>query len=291
MTKKRYSLLLFVLPGTALYALFFIYPTLVGLFYSFTNWDGMSARYDFTGLANYGQVARDIVFRKSLLNNVKFMLFVVIVQSALSLVFALQLAKNSRTNVFLRSLYFFPTVISSVSVGLIWSFVYDPTLGLLNGALTGAGLEHWTRSWIGDVNIAIYSVAAVQAWAHIGQMVVIFVAGIQSIPSELYEAAVIDGGNRWQVFSRVTWPLLAPAATIVVTYTTIQSFKAFDLIFTMTGGGPSYSTEILSTYIYHVAFQNYQFGYASAGSVIFLAIIALITFIQFKALRANRVHE
>ena len=120
-------------------------------------------------------------------------------------------------------------------------------------------------------------------------MLIIFVAGLQAIPQEMYEVAKIEGANKWQTFRQVTWPLLAPSATIVVAYTTIQSFKAFDLVFAMTGGGPNYSTEIIATYIYGVAFEGYQFGYASAISVIFMIIIAFITFLQFKALRSDRV--
>lgn len=116
----------------------------------------------------------------------------------------------------------------------------------------------FARNWIGDPKIAIFSIAAVQVWAHAGQMMIVFIAGLQGIPAELYEAARMDGGSKWQVFRTVTWPLLAPSATIVVAYTTIQSFKAFDLIFTMTDGGPNYATEILTTYIYHTAFGSYS---------------------------------
>jgi len=120
-------------------------------------------------------------------------------------------------------------------------------------------------------------------------MLIIFVAGIQAIPSELYEAASIDGATRWQKFKRITWPLLAPATTMVVAYTTIQSFKAFDLIIAMTNGGPSNSTEILSTLLYHEAFINFRFGYASAISVVFMIVIALLTFLQFRVLRLTKM--
>ncbi|GIQ64792.1 hypothetical protein PACILC2_33600 [Paenibacillus cisolokensis] len=182
-----------------------------------------------------------------------------------------------------------PTILSSVSVGFIWTFVYDPSLGLLNGALKAVGLESWTHNWLGDAKIAIFSVAAVQAWAHIGQMLILFVAGIQAIPHELIESAKLDGAGPLRLFASVMWPLLAPAAAIVVSYTTIQSFKAFDLVFTMTGGGPNYATEILSTYIYNSAFMNYTFGKASTASVYFLVLISLMTYLQFRTLRTERI--
>ncbi|MDF2934702.1 MAG: msmF 10 [Paenibacillaceae bacterium] len=287
---KRYrSLLLFFLPGTALYLLLFVYPSVTGLYYSLTDWDGLSPTYRFVGLDNYAVLAEHIVFRKSLVNNLKFMLAVVLLQFLVSLLLSLQLSRNSKVNVALRSLYFVPTVISSVAVGFIWTFIYDPTLGLLNNLLDGLGLAGLSQNWLGDPNLAIFSLAFVQAWAHIGQMVILFVAGLQSIPAELVEAARLDGATRWTLFRRVTWPLLAPAATIVAAYTTIQSFKAFDLIFTMTSGGPNYATEILSTFIYSAAFTNYTYGLASAASMFFLALICLFTYLQFRLLRAERV--
>ncbi|MGN7457978.1 carbohydrate ABC transporter permease [Paenibacillus pasadenensis] len=287
MARKR-TLLLFLLPGVLLYGFLFLYPTAAGLFYSFTDWDGLSPSFRFVGLDNYATSLESLVFQKAVFNNVKFMLAVVIAQSALSLGLALLLARNSRSSTALRALYFFPAILSSVSVGLIWSFVYDPGIGMLNASLRAAGLESWTRNWIGSKDIAIYSIAFVQVWAHAGQMMIVFIAGLQSIPAELYESARIEGGNRLQIFRRITWPLLAPSATIVVAYTTIQSFKAFDLIFVMTDGGPNHATEILSTYIYHTAFASYRFGLASAGSMLFLAVLGLLTYAQFKALRADR---
>ncbi|MDO7908026.1 sugar ABC transporter permease [Paenibacillus sp. JX-17] len=287
--RNRKVLWLFLLPGTLLYLFLFVYPTLAGFFYSFTDWDGVSESYKMVGLDNYKDSFQSIVFQKTVLNNVKFMISVVIIQTIVSLVLAMLLAKNTKTRVFLRALYFFPAILSSVSVGLIWSFIYDPTIGMLNLGLDAAHLGSLANNWIGDKKIAIYSIAFVQVWAHAGQMMIVFIAGLQSIPKELYESARIDGGSRWQLFRSVTWPLLAPSATIVVAYTTIQSFKAFDLIFVMTDGGPNYATEILSTFIYHTAFSSYKFGLASAGSMIFLVVLAVLTYIQFKALRADRI--
>jgi raffinose/stachyose/melibiose transport system permease protein len=288
--KTHKSIYLFLLPGTILYLIFFVYPTLSGLFYSFTKWDGFSDNYTFVGIDNYKtMLTGDLIFTKALGNNLKFMFFVVLFQSVLSLIFALMLVKNTKMNIFLRALYFFPTIIASISVAFIWTFMYDPSLGMINTILNNVGLSSLALNWIGNMDIAIYSIAFVQVWAHTGQMMVIFIAGLQAIPEDLYEVARIEGANRWQTFVKVTFPLVAPAATIVAAYTTIQSFKAFDLIFAMTGGGPANATEILSTFIYHTAFQNYEFGYASAGSVIFMVIIAMITFLQFRLLRGKNV--
>lgn len=287
--KQSKSLYLFVLPGLLMYLLFFVYPTINGLILSFTNWEGISPDWKWVGLDNYKKmITSDVIFHTAILNNLKFMFCVVLFQTAFSLILALLLLKNSKANIFLRALYFFPTIISSISVAFIWSFVLNPNVGALNVILGKVGMESLAMNWLGNPSLAIYSIAFVQIWAHTGQMLVIFVAGLQSIPGELYEAVYLDGATRWQAFKNVTWPMVAPAATIVVAYTTIQSFKAFDLIFAMTGGGPMNSTEILSTYIYHTAFQNSEFGYAATQSMAFMAIIALITFIQFKLLKGNR---
>lgn len=287
--RKHLRLLPFVLPGLSLYAVLFLYPTISALYYSLTNWDGLSPSYQFVGLQNYQKVSEDIIFRKAMGNNVKFMLTVVLVQTVVSLLLALQIYKTTKWNVFLRALFFLPTILSSVSVGFIWTFIYDSNLGAVNIMLQNIGLGGVAQNWLGDPKIAIFSIAAVQAWAHIGQMAVLFIAGLLSIPKELKEAAILDGASQIRLFFRIIWPLLAPAAALVVSYTTIQSFKAFDLVFTMTGGGPNYSTEILSTYIYSSAFLNYTFGKAATASVYFMILIAVITFVQFKLLRTDRV--
>lgn len=290
--KRNKVLLLFLIPGLILYSTFFIIPTINAVIYSFTDWDGLSPDYNIVGFDNYINIlTNDSIFLKAMGNNLKFMLFVLIFQTGFSLLFALFLIKNTKTNVFLRALYFFPTILSSVSVAFIWSFVYDPNIGILNTILDYLNLEFLQQSWLGNQNIAIYSVAVTQVWFHTGQMLVIFVAGLQAIPEDLYEVANIEGASRWQRFRYVTWPMIAPSATIVMAYTTIQSFKAFDLIFAMTRGGPNYSTEILATLIYTTAFRSFEFGYASAESVLFMIIIAIITVLQFRMLRASKVQE
>ncbi|MFZ5752872.1 MAG: carbohydrate ABC transporter permease [Bacillota bacterium] len=288
--RKYWPLSFFILPGLLMYVIFFVFPAISALGLSLTDWNGITPERNFVGLANYKEMlTNDPIFAQAFGNNIKYMLFVVFFQTLFSLIFAMMLVKNSRLNVFYRALFFLPTIIASISVAFIWIFVYDPSIGSLNTFLTKLKLDFLIQSWLGDKNIAIYSIAVVQCWAHIGQVMVIFIAGLQSIPKSLYEVARIEGATPWQTFRHVTWPLLAPSATIVVAYTTLQSFKAFDLILAMTDGGPSYATEILSLFLYHQAFNHYKFGYASATAVIFMLIVASITLLQFKILRANKV--
>ncbi len=289
--QKYWKLSLFLLPGLVLYTIFFVFPTVSALGLSFTDWNGLSNSYNWVGVDNYQRMfTNDPIFVTALGNNLRFMLFVVLFQTLLSLIFAIFLVKNTRTNIFYRALFFLPTIISSVSVAFIWIFVYEPSIGSLNTLMTTLGMENLIQSWLGDRDIAIYSIAMTQVWFHTGQVMIIFIAGLHSVPKSLYEVARIEGATKWQTFRHVTWPLIAPAATIVVAYTTLQSFKAFDLILAMTDGGPSYATEILSLFIYHQAFSHYKFGYASAASVIFLVIVAIITVVQFRLLKSNKVN-
>jgi len=289
--KKYKALSFFILPGIIFYILFFIFPTISALGLSFTDWNGLSPDYNLVGFKNYKTLLTDDpIFIKSVANNLKYMFSVVIFQTMISLIFAILLVKNTKMNVFYRAVLFLPTIISSVSVAFIWIFVYEPSIGSLNALLTGLGLESLIMSWLGDKNIAIYSLAFVQVWAHAGQVMIIFIAGLHAIPKSLYEVARIEGATKWQTFRNVTWPLLAPSATIVIAYTTLQSFKAFDMILATTDGGPSYATEILSLFLYHEAFNNFKFGYSSAIAVVFMLIIAVITLIQFRLLKSNKVN-
>lgn len=286
--RQNRPLIWFAGPAVVLYIIFFLSPALNSLRLAFYDWN----LYDyvprtFNGIDNYIRLSDDIIFKEAVGNQLEFMLWVVIFQAGLSLLLALMLVKNTKTNVLLRAIYFFPTILSSVAVGLIWSFMFESNLGIINTTLNTIGLPQLTGNWLGDENIALYAIVVTQVWFHTGQMMVIFVAGLQQIPAELFESAKIDGANAFQIFKKVTWPLIIPTGFVVVAYTTIQSFRAFDLIYTMTGGGPNYSTEILSTRIYTLGLLQGRYGYAAAQSVFFMFTIAVITILQRKLLKSR----
>lgn len=282
---RRFALM--ILPALLIYALFYLYPTLSNLRYAFTEWDGL-LEPRFIGFENFTRTAtNDDIFRKVLGNNIEFSFLVIIFQTAFSLIFAIFLLKNTRTSIALRTLYFFPTILSSVSVALVWMFIYEPNLGALNTLLRGVGLDSLALSWLGSETITLRAIAFTQVWFHTGQMMVVYIAGLQQIPQELYEAAEVDGASRWQQFKSVTWPMALPTTAVVLAYTTIQSFRAFDLIYTMTGGGPNNSTNILVTLIYQSAFGEYRFGYAASLSVYLVVFILLLTWVQRRILRTK----
>lgn len=282
-TRVNPALYLFPLPAVAVVAFFLVMPTLQAFQYAITDWNGFSAAFNYVGLDNFVRAfTKDSLFTNALTNNLKFVLLVVIAQTLFSLVLALLLTKNSRGSILLRALFFFPTILSSVSVAFIWKFIYDPNFGLANSVLRTVGVDG--GAYLGNDAQALYWVAVTQVWFHSGQMMVVYIAGLQAIPRELYEAAEMDGANKWQQFKSITWPFVAPATSIVVAYTTVQSFKAFDLILGIAGNPPKASLDILSTRIYST-FANSEFGYAAAQSIIFMAMIALVTWLQRRLLR------
>ena len=165
--------------------------------------------------------------------------------------------------------------------------MYDPNFGAINLFFTRIGLEQFALNWLGSESSALYAIAFTQVWFHTGQMMVIYIAGLQQIPQELYEAAEMDGASRWQQFRNVTWPMSIPTTIVVMAYTTIQSFRAFDLIFAMTQGGPNSSSNIFAVLIYQTLFNELRIGYAAAQSIFFILLLVFVTVLQRKFLNSR----
>jgi raffinose/stachyose/melibiose transport system permease protein len=285
--KKRDSAIYYLMgaPAAILFIIFYLYPALNTLRYSATRWNGIDP-VEFVGVRNFvNLLTNDDLFLKVLGNNVRFTLLVVLFQTSFALLCAIFLVKNTKTTIFLRTLYFFPTILSSVSVAMIWLFLYDPNVGVINTTLTKIGLDSLALNWLGSESTALYAIAFTQVWFHTGQMMVIYIAGLQQIPAELYEAAEVDGATRWQQFRNVTWPMSIPTTGVVIAYTTIQSFRAFDLVFSMTNGGPNNSSSIFATLIYVTGFFEYKVGYAAAQTVFMIVTIVVISWLQRRAIK------
>jgi len=269
-------------PALFLFLAFYLYPALQNIRYATRRWDGISEP-ESVGFGNFiNLLTNDDLFYKTLGNNLEFTFLVVLFQTTFSLLFAVYLVNNSRLNVFLRTLYFFPTILSSVSVGMIWLFLYDPNFGAINLFFNRVGLNSFALNWLGSETSALYAIAFTQVWFHTGQMMVVYIAGLQQIPKELYESAQVDGASRWKQFRHVTWPMAMPTTVVVMAYTTIQSFRAFDLIMVMTNStaGPNNSTNIFTTLVYLTLFNELRLGYAAAQTIFMVATMLLITWIQ-----------
>ena len=275
------------LPAAIIFAGFYIVPFIANLRYSLTRWDRITEP-EFVGFRNFiNLLTNDDLFYKVLGNNLRFTFLVVLFQTLFSLIFAIFLVKNTKTNIALRTLFFFPTILSSVSVGMIWLFMYDPNFGAINLFFTRLGLEGFALNWLGSESSALYAITFTQVWFHTGQMMVIYIAGLQQIPQELYEAAEMDGASRWQQFRNVTWPMSIPTTIVVMAYTTIQSFRAFDLIFAMTQGGPNNSSNIFAVLIYQTVFSELRIGYAATQSIFFIIVLVFVTLLQRKFLNSR----
>jgi len=276
---------LFLAIPLALYAVFFLLPNLSALYNSLFEWNGIADVRRFVGLDNFRRMFADDVFRRAFGNTVKYTVTLVVFQTLIGFLLAVLIYRASRVNNLFRTIYFLPAMMSAVTVGLIWGFIYDPNMGALNEFLRAVGLGALRRSWLSDEKIVIYAIAAVHVWVGIGYSVVLFVAGLQNIPQDLLESASIDGASAWKRLTRITVPLLRPTTLIVVVLTTIGGFKSFDFVYVMTGGGATHSSEVLSTLLYKEAYAYSDFGYSAAVSVALLAIVTVITLIQMRCLR------
>jgi len=249
--KRKGSAYLFVLPPLVLYAVFVIYPLLGTISLSLTNWDGVSPTKEFVGLANYAKMFQaDRLFLRAFSHILYWIVLGTISPIVIGLGLAALLFTRIRGRTFFRTVYFMPAVLSSMVVGIIWGWIYNPVFGLLNEILKRLGLASLTRAWLGDSGTALTALIVAAIWSYFGFCVVIFLAGLQNIDVSLYEAAEIDGANALQRFIHVTIPGLREVITMVTTYTLIGGFRVFDIVWVTTRGGPANATEVMSTYIY-----------------------------------------
>jgi len=269
-----------------------VLPILGDIYISLLEWNGGLIDVKFVGLKNYIKMfTEDKAFYAALLHNVMYTAFVVTIQLSMALLFALILFRNIRGHNFFKTVYLLPVVLSSVTLALIWSYMYDPLQGFVNYFLKSIGLGSFQQNWLGDKKIALFSVGLINAWQYIGYSMIIFIAGLLTIPESLYEAAEIDGAGMFSKFANVTFPLLAPATTMNIVLSTTGSFKVFELIYVITppGGPISDATEVLATLMYKVGFTYGEMGYSAAISIILLIVIMIIGFVQLKLLRSREV--
>jgi raffinose/stachyose/melibiose transport system permease protein len=267
----------FVAPALLVYGVFVLYPIFQSVAYSFYQWSGIAPGFTFVGLGNYQQVLQTPVFWKALGNNLILVIASILTQLPLALGVALLLSTRLRGLRLFRTIYLFPLLMSTVAIALLWTFIYNPNLGLLNALLDALNLRGWQRGWLGDEATALWAVIGVISWHYVPFYMVLFLAGLTNIPHELYEAARLDGAGNWGVFQHVTLPLMRGVIRTAAILSLIGSLKYFDLIWVMTGGGPNNATELMATYMYKQAFEQYRMGYASSVAVVLFVIAFVIS--------------
>lgn len=287
--KRTTWIWIFLLPTVVLYGIYTIYPIIASYWYSLVEWNGFDADQRFVGLQNYEQVLRDPFFLNSFKITLLFMLLVVPARVLLSLLLAIVLNSPKLPLVgVLRSAFFIPVVTTTAIIGVVMRFVLDPASGPINSALQTFGLDG--IDFLGDQNTALPTAAALYVWKFFGVTMIYWLAALQTIPQEIYEAARIDGASARQIFFHITLPLLKPFLIIITVLTVEETFHNFDLMYTLTGGGPYFHTEIIEIYIYRWAFAASipQLGHASAAAVLFGLLVAVVGAIQLWGVYAAR---
>jgi raffinose/stachyose/melibiose transport system permease protein len=273
---RVYKPLLFLAPAILVYGFVMVFPMVYSFLLSLNPISGLNVEFKGLNLENYRTLLfSDPVFWEALKNNGIWMALALLIPMVLGLLVAQVLNRDFKGRIIFRALYYYPSILSLTAVGLIWVWMYNPQLGLFNSFLHAIGIKQ-TVSWLGNMSIALFSVFAADVWMSVGFAMVLFLGGMQSIPHELYEAAVVEGASKVQCFFRITIPLLRESFIVITVLYMIGAMKIFDIIFAMTLGGPGRSTYVLAVYMYFNAFKFFKLGMGSAVSWIMVILVAII---------------
>ena len=300
MYKHKYRVIIpFLAPAIILYLVFVIYPYVRAMYNSLTSWKGVSANQPFIGLVNYVRMVNDEFFWNALLHNLGYLVFLPIVLIALSLFLAFMINQRIRFSKFFRVTFFFPQVISIISIGVLWSYIYHPTIGVLTSLSRALGLEPFFQLlgfegipvWMGDPRTVRFAIAAVVVWQATGFYMVLFLAAMEAIPQSFYEAAVIDGANRWHQFWHVTLPLLWDTMQTAMVFAGLGAFDMFAVtrVMVISGSSTGRPADVLATYLYEQAFEASRFGYATAIAVALFLLMLTLSVLTMRATRREAV--
>jgi raffinose/stachyose/melibiose transport system permease protein len=287
----RWQTWLWVLPAMVLLLVFVYYPVVENIRLSFYSWDAFSPNPIFVGLDNYATAIGDSVFWTALMNNTFYAIVSLVFQVGFALVLAaiLEEVVHQRLRGWLRTIYFIPAAISITVSGILFSFIYNPQIGLLNRFLDLVGLQSWQHAWLGEEGTAIWSIIAMSQWQSIGYTAVLFVVAIQRIPRELYDAARCDGAGPIRTFRTITVPMVREMTTLLIILTISGAFLVFNEVMVMTAGGPDNSSQVLGTWLYRNAFMNDDMGYAAAIATVIFVITFAIAAVQLAVSRRRRI--
>lgn len=273
LSRDNITLVLFLAVPLLIYAIWVWGPALATVVISFTRWDNVSAP-QWVGLQNYGRLVQDPLFRQSLINNLIWLIVFTCIPMTAGLALAVVLDRRLKFTRLYQSALYLPLVLSLPVIGLMFTWFFKPDDGLVNtllGLISGGKI---VPGWLADPHLALAAILAAAIWRHVGYVMVLYLAGLKGLDPAMREAAVVDGANEWQLFRRVTLPLLKPVTVIVLVITIIESLRAFDLVYVMTNGleGPDHATEVLATMMFNAAIHNYELGYGAAVAVVLLLI-------------------
>jgi N-acetylglucosamine transport system permease protein len=296
---KRLFVAVFLIPPLLLYGIFVISPYVQAFQISGTNWGGLTPDFDYVGLSNFRRLLGDGVFWNALRHNGLLLLLLPVFTILLGLFFASMISvggRRDRVGVhgvrgagFYRVVYFFPQVLSVAIIGVLWKEMYAPNTGLVNGTLRAVGLDSWAQPWLGDPRFSLWCVFFVLLWSNVGFYVVLFSAAMQSIPRDIYEAALLDGANRFVTLFRVTVPLVWDTIQVAWVYLAIIAIDAFAMVQIITDGGPGFSSDVVGLRLYDTAFTDAQFGYASAIGVAMFFLTLSVAAVFLRVTRRDRV--
>ncbi|WEK55061.1 MAG: sugar ABC transporter permease [Candidatus Cohnella colombiensis] len=280
---NRITILWLVAPSMLLFLGMVCFPVLMSGYYGMTDWRGIGA-YEFVGFTNYWNILfHDEVFWRSLWNALLLLAATLLIQHPIALLFSILVMNGGRFEKLYRTIFFLPAVISIVVTSKMWVSVFHPNYGMLNKLLDGIGLSMLKQDWLGDPKLAIWCVIIVVMWQGFGYALLLYYAGLQGIPKDIYEAAELDGAGRISLYTKVVIPLLRPMMRVAVVIAVTACLKQMETIFLMTNGGPANTTQFVGNYIYKTAFSSSLYGYGNAISVIFVIICLIITVVMNKA--------
>lgn len=286
--KQNIILLAFVFPALLFYSVFVLAPSLGGIWYSLTDWNGLNPTYNRVGLSNYIEaLTDDSYFLDAIWFTLKYVICMVVLSNFLAILLAVLIESQQRSKVWFRTIFFMPNMISLIIGGFMWMFIFTKVLPYIAEHTIFHFLD---QSWIGDPKFSFYTLLILSLWSGVGYLMVIYIAALQGVPQQMKEAAAIDGANAMQIFRNVTLPMIYPALTIGLFVTLNGSFKVFDAVFVLTGGGPGRATQVIALNIYEEAFRlSSRYGYASAKAMILFLIVLIITLVQLWVMKRREV--
>ncbi|WP_033168106.1 sugar ABC transporter permease [Clostridium sp. KNHs205] len=286
--RNKTAIILFVAPAFILFTAVLLVPICQALYYSLCNWNALTGA-EFTGFDNFKKLfTEDATMRTALKNSIFFMLFSAVSQQFMGLLLAALLTNVKRGRNLFKNIYYLPAVLSSAALGLLWSFLFNPKMGI-NQLLSLIGIKGplWLMDTKGYIVLPMWVIAFVALWQYVGTTMMLYMAQIAGISGSLYEASYIDGAGRFKSFCHVTLPLIKPMIATSLSLNCIGSLKFFDLVYNMTQGGPNHRTDVLATHLYNQGFQYFKYGYASAIGVVLLVLCIIVTFIISKCLKTE----